>query len=192
MNHRAADCICATLQCWGSSMSSKYASAPWHRAAETEPDAWVNRQLNRILRYNFEFAHVQLDVVPARFYEKYWANVTVEQIEHCMRSSLRNGESYFAYGCGASYSLGHVAACLVANSKKNATARTASSAFIVDRHGCSSSSSSSTQHARARSSSRGRSIRRSRSYCKGAERKTPAEQRHVNSDIRNLRQRGAG
>ena len=68
---------------------------PWRR-----PNAWLSRQLNGILRYDFEYKEIPLASAARKFREKHKVNITVAEIEHCVRDSLRQGEPYFEYLAG--------------------------------------------------------------------------------------------
>ena len=68
---------------------------PWRR-----PNAWLSRQLNGILRYDFQYKEIPLASAARKFREKHKVNLTVAEIEHCVRDSLRQGEPYFEYLAG--------------------------------------------------------------------------------------------
>ena len=81
---------------------ASYPRAPWHRGADCgagEPpaNAWVSKQINGLLRYDYEYTPVRVEVLSKKLYEVYGFNISSATIEHCVRASMRRNEPYFEY-----------------------------------------------------------------------------------------------
>ena len=70
---------------------------------ETPPNAWVSRQLNGILRNECNYQRVTVRRVISEWRNKFphRTPITEQEIEACVRCSLRTGEPYFSFECEA-------------------------------------------------------------------------------------------